>query len=189
MSGRVRAGAVGTTAAAGLVLGGVAAAYWTDTGTLTSGAVNVASVAPFALASCLDPGGGSLAFGEDPTLRWNAPAGMPVQSYEISFTLTSDGGITMVDPDWDTGPTYVRGPNSPGTLVTTVPGTQTQASWGITVNPPGTLQPNRQFTGTVTVVAIGPGGWRSNADTASWQITYNATIIGLPLGGSISCTV
>ncbi len=184
----LRTGAIAAVATGALVWTGVAAAYWTDSGTATSGTVSAGTVAPVALGSCLDPSGGSLEFGEDPTLRWTAPAGVPVDHYEIALTLTSNGGTTMAAGDWVTGtgsPGYVTGGLVNGATTTTnAPATQLKVSWGIKVSPPAPLSPSRTFAGTVGVTAVGPGGWRSTVKTASWTIRYDAVA-----GGAVTCTI
>lgn len=178
---RVRRAAVAVVAVLGLLWSGVAAAYWTDSGTVTSGTVDAGVVGPVGLRSCTGSGGLSLVFGNDLEVTWTAPAGVPVTGYRATVALVSDTAGPMQTSDWRMQDSlYVRGPNrtTDPPVVWNLPTTQTTVRWGILV---GSLI--RTFTGTIQIQAVGPGGWTSTVRTVDWTIAY----LGLGVG-SVSCT-
>lgn len=151
-------------AAAGFVVGFLAVtalpaapparAYWTDTGTVTSGALTTWGLTNVA---CPSP-----AWGSNHVLSWSAPAGTSsVVQLTSSPSPSGLSGWTQASP-------------RPGTPLTT---TGTSATWGITTaNPLETTA----FTGTWTLTATPPapaGGW-SATRSGTWFIDYDTSLLG-----------
>ena len=158
----VGAFALGFMAITGLQEAPRAWAYWTDSGTVTSGPVTAWALTG---VSCPSP-----TFGQPHTLRWATVAGT---TYTASVALgpgsPAPGGIFPINSFWETGGTRIQ----PGQPLTTTTGNQ--ATWGIGSNNPAE---STNFFGTWQLVATAPtvagaSTW-SATRTGSWQINYAA---------------
>jgi len=156
---------LGSALLAGAVVGaGLSAppaqAYWTDTGTITSGPFTTWALTDVA---CPDP-----QWGNNTVASWQVPSG---SSSTVSVEL--DPASPAV-----TGNSYWATSLAPGAPVTT---TNTNASWGV-----GTysLYETAHFYGTWQVVATSPGGLWTATSAGTWTVYYtNST------SGTATCTV
>ena len=135
-----------------------AQSYWTDSGTITSGAFTTWAVTG---VSC------SAVWGNPVSLSWTAPNGT---STTVSITASTQ-------PSQFLGlGTYWSQPLRPGSPQTTTgtqqPGT---ALWGIATTNPAELS---GFSGTWTLVATAPGGVWTATRTGTWTIDYLTGLTG-----------
>lgn len=122
-----------------------AEAYWTDTGTITSGTFTT-----WALTDVVcQPG----AWGSNHELDWAVPAGT---TSTVSLTVTPEPSVLSW---WAT---------SAPTSSTPLSGAYTQATWGIT----SISSSEGNFVGTWTLVAAAPGGVWTATQTGTWSINY-----------------
>ena len=96
--------------------------------------------------------GCSAKYGQMTTLNWDFddPDHL-ITALNLTMTVTSGGS-----PKWQT---------EIGTGTVTLPATQTSATFGI-ANQGG------PYKGTISVQAIGPGGWTSNTLTSNWVVDF-----------------
>lgn len=143
---------LGVAAATAVQTAPPAQAYWTDTGTVTSGTFTTWALTG---VSCPNP-----AWGSNQTLSWTVPSGT---TSTVTLTVNiSPSGLSS----WAT-----TAPRA-GTPLTT---TGTQAQWGITTS---NLLETTAFSGTWTLLATAPGGVWTATRTGTWSISFTTGLLG-----------
>ena len=156
---------LGFVAMTGMWVAPPAQAWWSDSGTVTSGSVSAWGITN---VSCPAP-----AWGSNHVLSWQGPTGS-----RYTVTMTANPQPSGLSSWTQTTPR----PEQPWTATDGGEAT-TQVVWGIsTVNP----VESTDFTGTWRLVATPPdptGGWTATR-TGTWRIHYTSSSTG-----STECTV
>jgi len=159
-----------------LAVGGPAWAWWTDSGTVTTGQVTGATSVPTPLLSC------SVDEGQNHQAVWAMPDGYHADKYRFTMTYhvpgdwQTNGGGTPAASIWgeeDGDGTYTYWNKADQGFTT-----DTWAAWGVQA-PLATAEHNY---GTVTLTAI-IGGWESSPVTLYWEINYTC-MATVPITGT-----
>ncbi|NUL44775.1 hypothetical protein F7P69_06140 [Cellulosimicrobium funkei] len=108
-----------------------------------------------------------------PNLLHLTPAedGLPVSGYLVTVTVGDGDDADEVDDEvpagWQTGHDADGNPLLPANTPTYVPAANSVVAWGITGGWSYT------WKGTVTVSAVGPGGWASSDTSYDWTLGFD----------------
>ncbi|MFI2105339.1 hypothetical protein ACH436_18755 [Isoptericola sp. NPDC019693] len=107
-----------------------------------------------------------------PNLLKLAPGddGLEVTGYRVVMSV--DESAHGVPDAWQTGTTSDGAPLLPANATTDVPAGTTAVAWGVSSGL------NYTITGTVTVRALGPGGWTSEPVVYTWSVGFDWLGIG-----------